>query len=51
MEGLTVVYIASRVACALLDYVCRNRVVAIAFRPGNLNVSHCMSDNASSASW
>ena len=50
-QELTIIYIASRVACALLDYVRRDGVVAIGFRSGGLNVSHCMSDNVSSASW
>ena len=50
-QELTIIYIASRVACALLDYVRRDGVVAVGFRPGGLNVSHCISDNASSASW
>jgi len=37
-----IVYIAPCIACALLDYVHRDRVVAIGFREGGLNVSHCM---------
>ena len=49
-QELTIIYIASRVACALLDYVRRDGVVAIGFRLGGLNVSHCMLDNTSSAS-
>ena len=50
-QELTIIYIASRVAYALLDFVRRDRVVATVFRPGRLNVSHHMSDNASCASW
>ena len=37
---LAIVYIAPRVACTLLDYVRCDRVIAIIFRPGGLNVVH-----------
>ena len=48
---LTIVYVASRVVSALLDYSRSDSLVSKAFGPGGLGRSHYMSDEIPYGSW